>query len=143
MRISIRQLKQIIKEQVEEAKKGGRLPKLEIEETEVDLDRPAANRLWRRGEGGNKKELSQKTFEKIARIIFSSRPERNDAMDTLDLYIGKEFINKNGKSIEIGDVYVDEIGQTELSAVGGGFITSFTSDDFYKTDKGGRAGTPR
>lgn len=143
MRISIRQLKQIIKEQVEEAKKGGRRSDIEIEETEVDLDRPSANRLWRRGEGGNKKELSQKTFEKIARIIFSSSPERNDAMDTLDSYIGKQFINKNGKSVEIGDVYVDEIGQSELSSVDGGLITSFVSNDFYETDKGGRAGTPR
>ena len=143
MRISIRQLKQIIKEQVEEAKKGGRLPKLEIEETEVDLDRPAANRLWRRGEGGNRKELDQKTFERIARIIFSNRPERNDAMDTLDSYIGKQFINKNGKRIEIGDVYVDSIGQTEVMSVGGAQIASFVSHDFYETDNGGRAGTPR
>jgi hypothetical protein len=52
-------------------------------------------------------------------------------MDTLDSYIGKQF-NKDGKSVEIGDVYVDEIGQTELSSVDGKLITSFLSSDFYK-----------
>ena len=76
-------------------------------------------------------KLDQKTFEKIARIIFSNRPERNKVMDTLDSYIGKQF-NKDGKSVEIGDVYVDEIGQTELSSVDGKLITSFLSSDFYK-----------
>jgi len=141
MRISIRQLKQIIKEQVEEAKKGGRQSDIEIEETEVDLDRPARDRLG--GTGRNRKELDQETFEKIARIVFSLRPERNKAMDTLDSYIGKQFINDNGKSVEIGDVYVDEIGQSELSSVDGRLITSFVSNDFYRTNKGGKAGTPR
>jgi hypothetical protein len=49
MRISIRQLKQIIKEQVEEAKKGGRRADIEIEETEVDLDRPPPGPARRHG----------------------------------------------------------------------------------------------
>lgn len=124
MKITVRQLKQLIKEQVEEVRKD-----LEIEEMETDIPLSKLPVY-------NPEKLTQKTFDSLARIMFDNDPIRNKVYKIFRAYEGKPFITRDGEKVEIGKIYVDEIGQTDVRSVDGKRITCFLSDDFYKSNRG-------